>query len=317
MARMIVKSQFKSAWWLPNAHLQTIFPVLFRPKAPIELEWEEVTLPDGDFIDLVWSGDDGKPAVMIVHGLEGSIDSHYVKGLMKAINRSGFRALFMHMRGCGLKHNLKPSSYHSGRTEDLDAVIDHVVAKTSAKLHAVIGFSLGANLLLKWLGEQGEQQKVKSAIAVSVPFDLNDCALKLERGWSRIYQSYLVRLLQNKYRDKFKNRSAPLDVDVMKLNTFRLFDDQITAPLNGFDSVDDYYSRCSCKQFLKSNKTPTLIIHSKDDPFMSENAIPTEDDLSNTVLLELSDKGGHVGFIGGNNPFKPHYWLESRITSFL
>ena len=176
---------------------------------------------------------------------------------------------------------------------------------------------MGGNLLLKWLGEQKLQTLLKRAVAVSVPFLLNDCAEKLEQGLSRIYQTYLLRLLHKKYNDKFSNITSPLAVNVKSLTTFRAFDDQVTAPLNGFNGVDDYYGRCSCRSFLINIQTPTLILHSKDDPFMFTTTIPAVDEISDLVTLELTDGGGHVGFIGGNNPFYPEYWLESRITQFL
>ncbi len=315
---MIVSSQFKPAWWLSNGHLQTFWPVLFRRFLRLEYQWEEVATPDDDFLDLVWSGDDGKPIVLIIHGLEGCIDSHYAKGLMYAINQAGYQAVFMHLRGCSGRHNRQPYSYHSGKTEDLTTVVQHIYTKIGAGIDTVVGFSLGGNLLLKWLGEQQSQSLVQRAVAVSVPFLLNDCAEKLEMGFSRIYQAYLLRLLHKKFTEKFTGQRSPLQVDDVKvLNTFKLFDDQVTAPLNGFYGVDDYYARCSCRSFLKYIKTPTLILHAKDDPFMFPTTIPVEDELSEYVTLELSDRGGHVGFIGGKNPFHPDYWLESRIVNYL
>jgi len=307
---------FEPAWWLPGPHLQTLWPVLARKRPTLPLKHEQLELEDGDFLDLAWLGSRG-PTVIIMHGLEGSIESHYVCGLMQQLHQDGFLILFMHFRGCGGKPNRLERSYHSGDTADFNRIVEYITLQTSEPPFAAIAFSLGGNVLLKWLGEQGKRSLLKAAVAVSVPFILNDCALKLEKGFSRIYQRHLVRRLQGKYLTKFKDRPSPLSVDIKQLNTFRKFDDQVTAPLHGFDGVDDYYDHSSSRQFLRCISTPSLIIHAKDDPFMYPTTVPERSELPDCVELELYDHGGHVGFIAGNRPWNPIYWIEQRVSEYM
>ncbi len=287
-----------------------------RKRPTLPLKHERLELEDGDFLDLAWLGSRG-PTVIIMHGLEGSIESHYVSGLMQQLHKDGFRILFMHFRGCSGEPNRLERSYHSGDTADFNRVVEYITRQTGEPPFAAIAFSLGGNVLLKWLGEQGKRSLLKAAVAVSVPFILNDCALKLEQGFSRIYQHHLVRRLQRKYLTKFKGRPAPLNVDIKQLNTFRKFDDQVTAPLHDFDGVDDYYDRSSSRQFLRRISTPTLIIHAKDDPFMYPKTVPERSELPDCVELELYDHGGHVGFIAGNRPWNPIYWIELRVSEYM
>jgi uncharacterized protein len=179
-----------------------------------------------------------------------------------------------------------------------------------------VGFSLGANLLLKYLGER-DHPLLRQAVAVSVPFVLRDAMLRLDIGASRIYRRYLVGKLKQAYRRKFAARPSPLDVDIAEIRDFNQFDDRITAPLNGFAGVFDYYSRASCRQFLPAICTPTLIIQAADDPFMFATTLPFEHELGPGITLEVSRSGGHVGFIAGALPWQPIYWLEERIVAHL
>lgn len=316
---MKTEDEFKPAWWLPGPHLQTLWPVLFRRREPPEGEPEQFEMPDGDFIDLLWQTSNEGPIVLVLHGLEGSVNSHYASGLLSALSGNGYRFVFMHFRDCSGRPNRLPKRYHSGETGDLSRVVEHVRVRTGDPPAAVVGFSLGGNVLLKWLGEQGGTVPVRSAVAVSVPFLLNDCARRLDRGISRLYRAYLLRQLKNAYRRKFQRMESPLDVDVDvdKLRTFREFDHAVTAPLHGFESVDHYYDSSSSRQFLARIETPTLILHAADDPFMWPETIPADSELSPFVKLEVSPHGGHVGFVGGRAPWQPEYWLERRIIRYL
>ena len=256
--------------------------------------------------------------VLVLHGLEGSLESHYIGGLLTTLAGDGYNAGLMYLRNCGEEQNRLARSYHSGETGDLDFVVQHILKKFPGQQLVVIGFSLGGNILLKWLGEQKESSSLHSAIAISVPFDLNSAALNLEKGLSRIYQRYLLKKLRNSVRKKATRHPPPVPLERLhELQTFRQFDNGITAPLHGFRDVDDYYTQSSSKQFLKDIRTPTLIIQAKDDPFLPAEALPVESELSPSVTLELSSKGGHVGFISGVNPLNPQYWLEHRILLFL
>jgi hypothetical protein len=274
-----------------------------------------VELADGDFIDLAIGDGDG-PRVLIVHGLEGDMDSHYAGSLVARLAREGFVPVFMHLRGCSGEPNRLDRSYHSGATEDLADVLTALAEDPQGPPAAAVGFSLGANLLLKYVGER-DRPLVGHAVAVSVPFVLRDAMLRLNLGRSRIYRRYLITRLKQGYRRKFMERPSPLDVDLDTINDFNTFDDRITAPLSGFASVFDYYNRASCRQFLPYIHTPTLIIHAADDPFMFPSTVPFEHELGPGVTLELACYGGHVGFIAGTVPWRPVYWLEERIINHL
>lgn len=329
----IIESEFRPAWWLPGPHAQTLWGSLARRSSQTDEAAEAPTLTrrrlelaDGDFIDLsiAEAADDGPGSVLIVHGLEGDLRSHYAGALVRRLHREGLRPVFMHLRGAGGEPNRLDRSYHSGATEDLVAVLDALASEPKLAPRAVVGFSLGGNLLLKLLGElpdAGRRYGIEQAIAVSVPFVLRDAMLRLEIGFSRVYRGHLVSRLKRSFRRKFDGRPLPaslhpaLDLDTIR--DFNAFDDCITAPLNGFGGVFDYYQRASCRQFLPHIQTPTLIIQAADDPFMFPATLPFEHELGPDVTLELSRHGGHVGFIAGHLPGRPVYWLEERILNAL
>ena len=193
---MLIESKFKPAWWLPSPHLQTLWPVLFRKRGAPDLFTERFELSDGDFVDLCWSKKTGRPVVLILHGLEGSVHSHYAGSLMLSLERAGFRPVFMHFRGCSGEPNRLPRSYHSGDTGDLVQVIDHINLQSGRTVHAAIGFSLGGNVLLKWLGQSGDANPLQYGVAVSVPFRLADAATRLQRGLSHMYEIHLMKSLR-------------------------------------------------------------------------------------------------------------------------
>ena len=314
----IIDSDFKPAWWLKNPHLQTIWGTAFKPKSDIELIPLRIELDDGDFIDALKTKDiKDKPIALILHGMEGSIDSHYAKPLMQLLDNAGYGVYFMHFRSCSGELNRLPRGYSSDDSTDIQAVIETIKQSHQRKPFAVIGFSLGGSVALKWLGEQAQNADTSIAVAVSVPFMLRDAAMKLENGFSRVYQHYLVSTCQRKYLEKEELISSPLEVNIKDLNTFYRFDDKITAPLHGFKNAEDYYEKCSSRQFLKNIRKPTLILHAKDDPFMWDHTAPREHELSKDVHLELTEQGGHVGFISGKYPWKTEYWLDQRILSWL
>lgn len=313
----IVHSPFRPAWWLRNPHLQTLWPTLLRPRRALPLTRDRVELPDGDFIDL--SGVDGTqgPVVLVLHGLEGSLDSHYAQGTLAALATKGYRPFFMHFRGCSGSPNRLARSYHSGATEDLLSLLEHLRGQLGQAPFAAVGYSLGGNLLLKYLGERPPPIPLQAAVAISVPFQLRDAMARLDRGFSRLYQRHLVGRLRASYQRKFATRTSPLGVDVSQLRSFFEFDDQVTAPLHGFAGAEDYYARCSCRQFLARIQTPTLILHARDDPFMFPHTLPSAAELGPAMRLEVSERGGHVGFVAGRLPWMPRYWAEERLVAFL
>jgi predicted alpha/beta-fold hydrolase len=311
-------SAFRPAWWLPGPHLQTLFPQLFRKQRQPLLTRERIELDDGDFLDIDWSADNGGPIVLLLHGLEGSIRSHYATGLIHSLTRCGCLVVLLNFRGCSGESNRLPRSYHSGDTGDVDTVLRRLVNLYPQRFIYTVGISLGGNVLLKWLGENPEQTFVRKAVAVSVPFTLDIAAHRLERGLSRLYQAHLLNKLRRSTRSKAAHTALPIDISrLSRIKSFRQFDDQVTAPLHGFDGVDDYYRRASSRPFIKNIRTPTLILHALDDPFMTPDAVPEVNELGPGVQLELSAAGGHVGFVGGILPWKPRYWIDERVCAYF
>lgn len=312
---MIIKSTFKPLWYLNNPHLQTLLANLIHPPFP-DVTYEIVDLPDGDTLQLARGKAKGPDTVLILHGLEGSLRSAYAQRLMNALNKQGIAAVFMFFRGCNGKPNLKVRSYHSGETDDLRAVIDYLKKHGSQRI-ALVGYSLGGNVTLKYLGEKKTDESIVCAVAISVPLLLANCAQRMNRGFSKVYQYNLMQRLIKKVQQKRKLLiDAGLVTEPQTLKTFVEFDNAYTAPSHGFNDADHYYQTCSSRQFLRDIDKPTLMLHSRDDPFMTEAVIPDEKELSDMITLELSCHGGHVGFIGGGL-LKPEYWLEQRIVNFL
>jgi predicted alpha/beta-fold hydrolase len=325
----IVESRFRPAWWLPGAHAQTIFPAVLRRRRPPPVKFEELALPDGDFVELCWRDDSAgsedsapaRPVVAVFHGLEGSIASHYAGSMLRALRGAGWNFVLMHFRGCGSRHNRLDRSYHSGDTGDIAWLMKTLARRFPDAPLAAIGYSLGGNALLKYLAEHRLPSSLRAAAAVSVPFVLADGAERLNRGMSRLYQRHLLRRLRNKVLDKFRERPLPAPAGPLEMlsscTDFRRFDDRFTAPLHGFSGADEYYARSSCREYLHAITVPTLILHARDDPFLTPDAIPHPRELGSGVTLELARRGGHVGFVAGRVPGRPLYWLEHRIPQFL
>ncbi|UVJ43797.1 hydrolase [Pseudomonas sp. LS1212] len=319
---------FTPGWGLANPHLQTLWGPLCRKKVILQHQRERIWLTDGDFLDLDWHGPHqaNAPLVLVLHGLTGSSASHYVSGLQAALSRQGWASVALNWRGCSGEPNLLPRSYHSGASEDLAEAIDHLRAtRPQAPLYAV-GYSLGGNVLLKHLGEVGSASQLQAAVAVSVPFRLDQCADRIGMGFSRIYQAHFMREMLAYVKDKQRrfqheghseglaalSRLGPLK----NMRTFWEFDGRVTAPLNGFADAHDYYRRASSRYYLGENKTRTLIIQSTDDPFVFAHSVPGANELPASTHLELHAKGGHVGFVEGSLS-KPGYYLERRIPQWL
>ena len=325
---MLIQSNFKPAWWLSNAHMQTFYPALFRKLAvPLNLKRERLITQDKDFIDIDWYGEKGKPLVILLHGLTGSSKSSYILGLQHFLHNNGLRSVALNFRGCSGEPNDLARGYHSGDTDDLNFLYQIIRQREPNTSMAVIGFSIGGNVLLKWLGEQGTKLSLNAAVAISVPLVLAECATKLDNGFSKIYRHNLIQGLiyyvQRKHAhlekigaEKEANIISQLG-DISDIKSFWQYDDRVVAKLHGFKNVHHYYQLSSSRQFLNKIKIPTLLIQSLDDPFMSKNIIPSIDELSSSVTLEVTNKGGHVGFVSGKNPLKPEYWLDQRILDFI
>ncbi len=323
---MIIQSQFTPAFGLRNSHLQTLLPTFTRNNLKFEGHQQTLELDDGDFIDLVWTENisvlkSAKPIVIIFHGLEGSIHSPYAKGMMLAIKQQGWVGLLMHFRGCSKNFNRLPRTYHSGETGDAKQLLNWLTQHYENHPLAAVGFSLGGNMLLKLQAELGETSSLQAAVSICAPVVLNNCADRLNSGFSKLYQHYLLGHLKRKVHINARRHDYETLInfktkDIKNLKSFWLFDDLVTAPLHGFSGVDEYYSNCSARQYLQNIQKPALIIHALDDPFMTREIIPQISELSACTQMELSEHGGHVGFIGGS-VFKPEYWLEKRVPMYL
>lgn len=316
---MIIKSAFQPHPWLKNPHFQTIVASKFRQCEPVQLSHERLSLPDGDFVDVaLHTANPGGPIVCIFHGLQGSIKSTYASGIINTLLAAKFNIAFMHFRGCSGEPNRLAKSYHSGHTEDIRFFIETLITRFPDKQLQAVAYSLGANALLKYLGEEGANSRLTSAIAVSPPLVLSEGAKRLNSGISRLYQLWLVREMQSAVLEK--QRQHPhlrLPTNPRQYKNFVSFDHHVTAVVNGFESGHDYYAKSSARQFLSSIRTPTNIIFAKDDPFFTSRCIPTNEELSSSVFFELSDHGGHVGFIERNEQGRQGYWLERRIPELL
>ncbi|GGE72086.1 alpha/beta hydrolase [Shewanella carassii] len=319
--RDIMSSSFRPPWWAKSPHFQTIIPVLTKV-AGLPLQRERLELEDGDFIDLDWlkAPIPGKPLLVILHGLEGSADSHYIRRLLRECQKRGLAAVVHHHRGCSGEDNRLARSYHSGDTADISHSLQTLKQRYPHSPLLAVGYSLGGNVLAKYQGEFAEKSLLSRAAVVSAPLALASCAKRLEKGFSKVYQSYLIRQLQQKMLLKLErgNSQLPLNGEAIKrLNTFYDFDHQVTAPLHGFNGVDDYYQKASALPLLSKIAKPTLILHAADDPFMTDAVIPSLAHLPACVEYELHANGGHVGFIEGGTPWRPRYYLEQRLLRYL
>jgi len=319
----IVKSSFRVPSWAKNRHVQTIWPRFIQKRLPLTYSMERLTLPDDDFVDVAWGP---KPAevsgiVVIFHGLEGSIRSHYANDMMANLSVNGWQVVMMHYRGCSGVPNLKPRGYHSGETGDPSYFLDWLNHKFPQIPKVAVGFSLGGNMLLKLLGENPAQKWLNAAIAISSPLKLAECAKSINQGFSKVYQKYLLASIKSTLRKKmsfidYRKLIQLTDDDVNQITSFAQFDEKVTAPLHGFEDANDYYEKCSAYHFLSAIHCPTLVLHSIDDPFMNHLVVPKEHELARKVTLELSERGGHVGFMQGSI-FSPKVWLHQRVKKYI
>ncbi len=311
---------FKPAWWLPNCHLQTIWGGLYPRNKNLYLQKERVELPDGDFVDLDWINKDlKKPTILLLPGVDGSTKtSPYTRGMLSTISNQGWRGALMHFRSCSEELNRLPRTHHLGDTKDLENVVKLIKTREPNIPLGAIGFSFGGNVLLKWLGEIANTPPLVAAMAVSVPFSPYENLAPSVGSIKSTYDKYILKSL--KLKIKLKLNQQPLPIIVPTLDNIRSvyeFDDKITAPLHGFSSAKDYYSQSECQQYLINIHVPTLLIHAKDDPITAKSLNLQKKELSSHVRFELTDHGGHIGFIGGKFPWRPEYWLEQKAVEFF
>lgn len=319
--------KFTPAKWLSNPHVQTLWPSIFRKAPELNRVRERFITPDGDFFDVDWYGKGDKGVVILLHGLTGCSSSHYVLGLQQKLEQHGYTVAAINFRACSGEPNLKAGSYHAGFTRDIDQLYQTIRSRKPDVSLYTVGFSLGGNIMLKWLSEKAIELDITGAVAVSVPYKLSNCADRVDRGVSKIYRYHLISEMKKKLAAKlrfFDDNNLPDEAEKLRalgdfshIKSFWEFDNDVVARLHGFNDVHDYYKKNSSIGLLKGIKTNTLLIQALDDPFMTPDVIPKNDQLSPSISKEIISHGGHVGFIGHSISQQPIYWLEGRIVSFF
>lgn len=314
----IIPSRYNPNGLFRNGHFSTIYSAKLRRAPRLFQERERMLLEDGDFMDLDFSFSPGetKSIAIVLHGLEGNAQRTYMRGQSFLLNKMGWDACAVNYRGCSGEPNTAYVSYNAGKTDDLKAVIDYVLSKEKYDKIALIGFSLGGNLLLKYLGEGNVVPKeIFKAVAISSPINLKGSLERLSQWNNWVYRTSFLFDLKRKYRKKMISYPEFMSQsDLQKINSLKAFDDLYTAPAHGFIDAYDYYQKNSSLQFLPKVSIPVLILNAKNDSFLSENCYPVSlADKSKNIYLEVPNYGGHVGF----HKTDKTYYSEERALQFL
>jgi predicted alpha/beta-fold hydrolase len=314
----IILSDYNPPFLFKNGHFSTIYSGVLRKVNGLTQERERITLPDKDFLDLDWSFTNQKSdkVAILLHGLEGSAQRPYITGIAKQFIANSYNVCAINLRSCSGELNLLFKSYHSGATEDLESVVQHILNKNKYSKLYLNGFSLGGNLILKYLGEDRNiPQEIKGGVAVSVPCDLHSSLKQLLLPKNALYAKRFKKHLIDKLKAKqllFPDKISTTAINQIK--TLKDFDDIYTSKAHGFKNAIDYYTKSSCLQFLPNIKTPTLIINSKNDSFLGDKCYPIKEAKENSNLyLEIPKYGGHVGFFGKTDTT----YTEKRTINFL
>lgn len=328
----ITSIDFSPAWWLPGAHLQTVWGRVARSRRLVGYRRESITTPDGDelLLDHLDAGEEATHHVILLHGLEGSSYSVYIQGLVALFARRGVHCTVLNFRFCARDQtrilrpipNRRPRMYHSGETGDLDFVLKTLQSRHPDRTLLAVGASLGGNVLLKWLGENSDSNLLRAAATLSVPYDLGAGARYLDSPAGRFYVRGFIKSLAKKLRHvvrHFPEVSARVDLRrASDSRTFFDFDDAATAPLHGFAGADDYYARSSSIYFLPRVSIPTLCLSALDDPFLPSEVLDrVRSVIPQQVRLLATRFGGHVGFVGGLLPWSAHFWGEKLIVDWI
>ena len=306
---------FKPPWWLRNKHVQSVYASLIPKQSAIKIRWEEMNLSDGDFIDLAWAGPIDAPIVILLHGVEGSLKSHYIQEMLENLVSRGWQVVVMHYRGCSGRINRLPQFYNAGDTTgDLKALVDMLHTRHPHLPLFAIGFSLGGNVLMRHLALNTDSPLV-AGVGVSMPYELGKSSDYL----IPFYQRIILRSLKRKFELKFEaGIEMPVSRDHFRnMTTLRQFDSIVSVPMFDYNSVDEYYEDVSNRHLLQKINHPTLIFHAMDDPFVPQNSVPTAKELSENTQFEISENGGHMGFLRGGLPWRPTYWLTQKIQDFF
>ena len=324
MSRIPREVTYRPAWWVPGPHAQTLWGKFARRAAPLPTRVERWSTPDDDFIDMLRLDppNPGSPRLFLLHGLEGTVRSHYVGGLLHVAYARGWGADMLVFRGCGEEPNKARRFYHSGETGDLTFAVDRVLAEHPQVDLVMCGVSLGGNVLLKWLGERADAlpSQVRATTAISVPFDLERGSRYISRGFSRVYERHFLRTLRRKAEAKLRRYPDLFDpVALSEARTLYEFDDVVTGPVHGFRDAHDYYTRSSSLHFLRHIRRPTLLLSARDDPFLPPTVLDEVAGIArenSCLTVEFTDRGGHVGFVHGGF-WRPLYYAEHRVGEFL
>lgn len=318
---IITHSDYRPPTYLFNGHLQTIIPSQFRRVNGVNYHRQRLPTEDGDFILLDWSRVGSDTLVIVSHGLEGDSERPYIRGMIRAFNREGFDGLAWNFRGCGGMMNQTYRFYHSGATPDLHFLINHLSQHHTYQSIILVGFSLGGNLTLKYLGEQGEEaiNRISAAAAFSVPLDLQACSRKIAEPENFLYSKRFLRNLKNKIKAKEHIMPDKISSEFFsQIQTLEDFDDYYTAPLHGFRDATDYYQQCSSIHFLQSIQVPTLIVNAQNDPFLTDACYLKKDsDTSPNLYFEAPNAGGHCGFMPKGYSSGNNFWSENRCIEFV
>lgn len=318
----VLYSEFRPPLRYRNAHIQSVFPSLFRRIGQVNYIRQRVNTADHDFLDLDWSYADSKGAgaslAVLCHGLEGCSERGYMKGMAQTFNRRGIDAVSYNFRGCSGEPNLHKKFYTAGATDDLDDVLTSIITEGRYEAIYLVGFSLGANLVLKYAGEKGRDihPQIKGVAAISAPCDLRSSAIELGKVKNKAYTIRFLKLLSEKIKEKSSTYPDLRSIDLDSIRTLKRFDDLVTAPLSGYEDAEDYWYRASCIRALQETAIPTLILNAADDPMLGPECYPYKEARHNdNIFLEVSKWGGHVGFM--NKPGDTEYWHERRTVEFL
>jgi uncharacterized protein len=315
----LIGSKYKAPLWIGGKHAQTIIPSLFRKVSGVVYERERIHTEDDDFLDIDWSCVGSKKLIVLSHGLEGSSRSQYVLGMIKEFNARGWDAIGWNFRSCSGELNRTIRLYHGGSSHDLKSVVEHAQKKHQYKKICVIGFSLGGNITLKYLGDHSDTllREVKGGCVFSVPCDLYACARNLSHGVNRFYLNRFLTTLKEKMQKKMEQNPGLFSgVNIKQIQDFYDWDNLITAPLLGFKDAMHYYMQASSKYSIPKIRVPTLIVNAQNDPFLHPSCFPFEEcHKSETVYFENPYDGGHQGFI--KDRIIGTYWSEERALSFL
>lgn len=316
--------RYRPAWWLPGGHAQTIWGRFARTRPELPLARECLVAPDGDNIEVhILEAPADAPRVLMLHGLEGTIRSHYIGGVMESARARGWGVVLMMHRGCGEAPNTARRFYHSGETSDLDFVFRQFSRRHAGSRWLLAGVSLGGNVLLKWLGERADDvdTTIAAAAAISVPFDLEAGARHISEGFARVYDRRFLKTLRLKAIEKLHRYPDLFDrVRLERARNIFEFDDAVTAPVHGFHSAVDYYSRSSSLAFLGRIRVPTFLLSARDDPFLPPAVLDKVKEAvaaNSRIELEITTRGGHVGFVEGTLPWKARYYAEARAFRFF